>query len=347
VSGENLTRLEAIERAKNIAVESYAVDLDLLRGADVFGATTTVTFSATAGYSTFIDAITSSVHSVTLNGVELDPAQVSDGTRIQLDNLQAQNTLTVVAEAKYTNTGEGLHRFVDPVDARCISIPSSKFLTLAACLLSRAARPQGNLQFTVTAPEKWQVTSNQPTPAPVKRDNGSATWSFEPTPRISSYITALVAGPYDVVRSELTSADGRVIPLGVFCRKSLSEYMDADYVFEKTRQGFEYFESKFDYAYPFDKYDQLFVPEFNAGAMENAGCVTFTEAYVFRSKVTDAIRERRVVTILHELAHMWFGDLVTMRWWNDLWLNGALLNTPPLWLPPKQLNGMKHGPPSP
>lgn len=322
MSGENLTRLEAIERAQNIAVESYAIDLDLLRGDEVFGATTTVTFSSTPGYSTFIDAITSRVHSVSLNGQDLNPAHVSDGTRIELDNLQAQNTLTVVAEAKYTNTGEGLHRFVDPVDGEVylytqFEVPDSRRMFA----VFEQPDLKATFQFTVTAPEKWEVTSNQPTPVPVKHHDASATWSFEPTPRISSYITALVAGPYDVFRSELTSSNGRVIPLGVFCRKSLSEYMDADYVFEKTRQGFEYFESKFDYAYPFDKYDQLFVPEFNAGAMENAGCVTFTEAYVFRSKVTDAIRERRVVTILHELAHMWFGDLVTMRWWNDLWLN--------------------------
>ena len=322
MSGENLTRHEAIERAQHIAVHSYKVDLDLLRGEQVFGTTTTVEFSATAGYSSFIDDITEKVHSVTLNGVELDPAQVSNGVRIQLDNLQAHNTLTVVADAKYTNTGEGLHRFVDPVDNEVylytqFEVPDSRRMFA----VFEQPDLKATFQFTVTAPDYWVVTSNQPTPAAVQHSNGSATWNFDPTPRISSYITALVAGPYYVVRSELTSADGRVIPLGVFCRKSLSEYMDADYVFEKTRQGFAYFESKFDYPYPFDKYDQLFVPEFNAGAMENAGCVTFTEAYVFRSKVTDAIRERRVVTILHELAHMWFGDLVTMRWWNDLWLN--------------------------
>ena len=322
MSGENLTRLEAIDRAKNIAVQSYQVELDLMRGAEVFGTTTTVTFSATAGYSTFIDAITSRVHSVTLNGVDLDPAAVSDGVRIQLNNLAAQNTLTVVAEAKYTNTGEGLHRFVDPVDGEVylytqFEVPDSRRMFA----VFEQPDLKATFAFTVTAPDYWVLTSNQPSPAPIKGEQGTATWSFAPTPRISSYITALVAGPYDVVRSELTSTDGRVIPLGVFCRKSLSEYMDADYIFEKTRQGFAYFESKFDYAYPFEKYDQLFVPEFNAGAMENAGCVTFTESYVFRSKVTDAIRERRVVTILHELAHMWFGDLVTMRWWNDLWLN--------------------------
>ena len=322
MSGENLTRVEAIERANLLSVESYQVELDLMRGAEIFGTTTTATFSAKPGTSTFIDAITSSVSSVTLNGEELDPVTVSDGVRIQLPNLQKENTLRVVAEAKYTNTGEGLHRFVDPVDNEVylytqFEVPDSRRMFA----VFEQPDLKATFQFTVTAPAKWHVVSNQPTPEPVNHGNDTATWTFSPTPRISSYITALVAGPYVVERSELTSRDGRIIPLGVFCRASLAEYLDADYVFEKTRQGFEFFEEKFDYAYPFEKYDQLFVPEFNAGAMENAGCVTFTETYVFRSKVTDAIRERRVVTILHELAHMWFGDLVTMRWWNDLWLN--------------------------
>ncbi|MBN9181973.1 MAG: aminopeptidase N, partial [Microbacterium sp.] len=180
---------------------------------------------------------------------------------------------------------------------------------------------KAGFRFTVTAPAAWKVVSNSPTPEPTPLDGDRATWAFERTPRISSYITALIAGPYEATFSELTSASGRVIPLGVYARKSLWQHLDADYVFEKTRQGFAYYEDKFAYPYPFAKYDQLFVPEFNAGAMENAGAVTFTETYVFRSKVTDAIKERRVVTILHELAHMWFGDLVTMKWWNDLWLN--------------------------
>ncbi len=175
---------------------------------------------------------------------------------------------------------------------------------------------------TITAPAAWAVISNSPSPEPeLIPGSSAATWRFAPTPVLSSYVTAIVAGPYQSVRSELTSSDGRVIPLGIYARKSLFQYLDADYIFEKTRQGFAYYESKFDYPYPFEKYDQLFVPEFNAGAMENAGAITFTESYIFRSKVTDAIKERRVVTILHELAHMWFGDLVTMKWWNDLWLN--------------------------
>jgi aminopeptidase N len=318
--GDNLTRLEAQERSALLSVESYDIALDLTTGAETFRSTTTVTFSATAGASTFIDAITRTVHAITLNGASVDVA-AADGLRIRLDDLAEHNVLTVDADMEYTNTGEGLHRFVDPVDGEVylysqFEVPDSR----RVYPVFEQPDLKAEFTFTITAPSAWQVVSNSPTPEP-EVDGEVGVWRFSPTPRISSYITAIVAGPYDVVRSELTSSDGRTIPLGVFCRRSLREFLDADYIFEKTRQGFEYYEAKFDYAYPFEKYDQLFVPEFNAGAMENAGCVTFTEAYVFRSKVTDAIRERRVVTILHELAHMWFGDLVTMKWWNDLWLN--------------------------
>jgi aminopeptidase N len=321
VPADNLTRVEAQERKAIVTVSSYEIDLDLTTGPTTFASTTRVKFSAKDGASTFIDAITAAVHSVTLNGTALDTS-VADGTRIQLDNLAAENELVVVADFAYTNTGEGLHRFVDPVDNEVylytqFEVPDSR----RVFAVFEQPDLKATFKFTVTAPSNWEVVSNQPTPAGIEVSTGATRWEFEPTPVISSYITALVAGPYAVVRSELTSRDGRTIPLGIFSRKSLSQYLDADYIFEKTRQGFAYFEEKFDYPYPFAKYDQLFVPEFNAGAMENAGAVTFTETYVFRSKVTDAIKERRVVTILHELAHMWFGDLVTMKWWNDLWLN--------------------------
>nr|WP_217274370.1 aminopeptidase N [Rathayibacter sp. VKM Ac-2835] len=322
VPGDNLTRSEAQERASLIQVDVYDVALDLTRGAETFRSTTTVRFKATEGASSFIDAITKTVHTVTLNGVELDPADVADGVRIRLDSLAAENVLRVDADALYTNTGEGLHRFVDPVDGEVylysqFEVPDSRrvFAVFEQPDLKAA------FSFTVTAPAAWQVVSNQPTPEPVPAGDGVATWSFEPTPRISSYITALIAGPYVVETDSLVSSDGRTVPLGVFARASLAPFLDADYVFEKTKQGFAFYEEKFGVPYPFAKYDQLFVPEFNAGAMENAGAVTFTETYVFRSKVTDAVKERRVVTILHELAHMWFGDLVTMKWWNDLWLN--------------------------
>lgn len=319
--GENLTRIEAQERRAVVDTESYEIALDLTTGAELFRSTSTIRFAATEGASTFVDLIAERVHRITLNGVDLDTAAFAD-SRIQLENLAAQNVLTVDADARYTNSGEGLHRFVDPVDGEVylysqFEVPDSR----RVFAVFEQPDLKATFQFTITAPASWQVVSNSPTPAPAPAGDGVATWTFEPTPRISSYITALIAGPYEVTRSELTSSSGRVIPLGVFARKSLWQYLDADYVFEKTRQGFAYFEEKFGVAYPFAKYDQLFVPEFNAGAMENAGAVTFTETYVFRSKVTDAVKERRVVTILHELAHMWFGDLVTMKWWNDLWLN--------------------------
>lgn len=321
--GENLTRLEAQVRASLIKVSSYEIHLDLTKGDKTFGSTTKVKFSAnSSGSSTFIDAITNSVERVVLNGLELDPAQVSDGLRIQLSNLQSENELLIEATANYMNTGEGLHRFVDPVDNEVylysqFEVPDSR----RVFAVFEQPDLKATFQFNVTAPSYWKVVSNQTSPVPKKIDEKNSTWNFAPTPVISSYITALIAGPYVETRSQLTSSSGRVIPLGVFSRASLAEYVDAEYVFEKTRQGFEFYEKEFDHPYPFEKYDQLFVPEFNAGAMENAGAVTFTESYVFRGQVTDAIRERRVVTILHELAHMWFGDLVTMKWWNDLWLN--------------------------
>ncbi|MFV0435531.1 MAG: aminopeptidase N [Leucobacter sp.] len=324
--GTNLTRAEARERASIVTTESYEVALDLATGSETFAATTVVRFTATGGASTFIDLIADSVESVELNGLALDPATVFADSRVQLPELAEQNVLRIASTQRYTNTGEGLHRFVDPADGEVylysqFEVPDSR----RVFAVFEQPDLKASFQFSVTAPARWQVVSNQTTPEPSpageRHGEAIATWRFEPTQVMSSYITALIAGPYTVVRSELTSRDGRTIPLGVFCRESLGQYLDADYVFEKTREGFAFFEEQFDYPYPFEKYDQLFVPEFNAGAMENAGAITFTEAYVFRSQVTDAMRERRVVTILHELAHMWFGDLVTMRWWNDLWLN--------------------------
>lgn len=324
--GTNLTRVEAQERAAIVNVQSYEIALDLTTGAETFEAVTTVRFGARAGAATFIDLIADSVEALELNGVSLDPSAHFADSRVQLRDLAPSNTLRIRSTQRYTNTGEGLHRFVDPADGEVylysqFEVPDSR----RVFPVFEQPDLKATFQFTVTAPARWKLSSNQPTPVPTPAGEAHgeaiATWAFEPTPVLSSYITALIAGPYHEVRSELTSRDGRTVPLGVFCRESLAEYLDADYVFEKTRQGFRFFEEQFDYPYPFDKYDQLFVPEFNAGAMENAGAVTFTEAYVFRSQVTDAMRERRVVTILHELAHMWFGDLVTMRWWNDLWLN--------------------------
>jgi aminopeptidase N len=320
--GENLTRVEADERASLISVDHYDVTLDLTTSDTTFRTVTKVTFSATAGASSFIDAITETVHRVELNGESLDPATVADGVRIALPNLAEHNELEIEADMFYMNTGEGLHRFVDPADGE-VYLYSQFEVPDARRMYPNFEQPnlKATFDFTVTAPEAWKVVSNQPVAERTELGEGKAKWAFTTTTRISSYITALVAGPYQEWRDELTSSDGRTIPLGVYSRASLGEFMDPEYIFDITKRGFEFYEREFGVAYPFDKYDQLFVPEYNMGAMENAGCVTFTEAYVFRSKVADAVRERRVVTILHELGHMWFGDLVTMNWWNDLWLN--------------------------
>lgn len=320
--GENLTRTEAVERRDLVDATSYDVSIDLTTSPETFRTVTRVEFTGTEGATTFIDAITDTVHAVKLNGIDLDPAEVADGVRITLPNLAANNELIVEADMRYMNTGEGLHRAVDPADGE-VYLYSQFEVPDARRMYPCFEQPDLKAVFTfhVTAPENWAVISNQPTPEPEPLGDGKAVWHFGQTPKMSTYITALVAGPYVSWHDELVSASGRTIPLGVYCRKSLAEHMDADNIFTTTKQGFEYFERNFGVPYPFDKYDQLFVPEYNMGAMENIGCVTFTETYVFRSRVSDAIRERRVVTILHELAHMWFGNLVTMKWWNDLWLN--------------------------
>jgi aminopeptidase N len=332
VPAENLTRAEAAARAALVRVASYDVELDLTTGPDTFASTTVVRFSATPGASTFVDLIAPTVREVVLNGRALDVGQVVAESRIALADLATENELRVVADCAYMTTGEGLHRFVDPVDGE-VYLYSQFEVADARRVFAVFEQPdlKAEYRFTITAPAHWTVVSNSPTPEPEPvpggvnrnggRDEGTATWRFAPTPRLSSYVTAVVAGPYHRVDDALTSRDGRTVPLAVLCRASLAEHLDADAILDVTRAGFAFYEEHFDVPYPFAKYDQIFVPEFNAGAMENAGAVTFLEDYVFRSKVPNALRERRAVTILHELAHMWFGDLVTMRWWDDLWLN--------------------------
>ena len=315
--GLNLTRDEARDRAEQLAVQSYRVDLDLTVGDTTFASVTEVAFTAEGATSTFVDLIAPQVRAITLNGVDLDPEKIYDGARIALTGLAASNTLVVVADCAYMNTGEGLHRFVDPVD-KAVYLYTQFEVIDARRMFACFDQPdlKAIFAFNVTAPDDWEIISNSPTPAPQSVSTGTARWEFEETPRMSTYITALIAGPYASVRDEY-----RGIPMALFCRQSLFAHLDAEPLLDVTRKGFDYFESLFDYKYPFKKYDQIFVPEFNAGAMENAGAVTILEDYIFRSKVTDAAYERRAETILHELAHMWFGDLVTMRWWDDLWLN--------------------------
>ena len=317
----NLTRDEARERARLLNVGSYQVHVDLTGGETTFTSVTTVSFRCgSPGASAFIDLTAPAVSEITLNSAAVSPAAF-DGDRIRLTGLQADNELRVVAECAYSRNGEGLHRFTDPADGGVYlysDLETFDAHRIYACFDQPDLK--ATFEFSVTAPGSWRVISNMapdvtPQAAPGD-DPAAAYWHFPPTPVMSSYITALAAGPYHVVTAE---HDG--IPLGIYCRASLARYLDPEEIFEVTRQGFDFFHAAFGVRYPFGKYDQLFVPEFKEGAMENAGCVTFLEDYVFRSRVTDFARELRAETILHEMAHMWFGDLVTMRWWDDLWLN--------------------------
>jgi aminopeptidase N len=314
----NLTRDEARERARLLEVESYRVELDLTGGDDTFGSVTMVSFRcASAGASTFIDLTAPTVHEITLNGTAVG-LEHFDGDRVSLDGLAESNELRIAADCAYSRSGEGLHRFTDPADGAVYMYSDLETFDahrVYACFDQPDLKAPFQLQ--VRAKRGWQVISNAaPEAVSETPQTETALWAFPPTRVLPTYVTAIVAGPYHVVRSEHEG-----IPLGIFCRQSLARYLDPDEIFEVTRQGLDYFHGAFGMRYPFGKYDQVFVPEFKAGAMENAGCVTFLEAYVFRSRVTDARREARGETILHEMAHMWFGDLVTMRWWDDLWLN--------------------------
>jgi aminopeptidase N len=327
VAVPNLTQQQAVERAALLDVDSYTVDLDLTDGAGrpgegTFRSTTTVRFSCrTPGASSWIDLVADRVSDATLNGTILDIADYDEAKGIALPTLAAKNEVIVEADGRYMNTGEGLHRFTDPVDGGVYLY--SQFETADAKRMY-ACFDQPDLKavhrIRVVAPAEWVVISNAPCESTEQLDAGGVRHVFADSARISPYIVALVAGPFAQWTDEYSDEDG-TIPLGIYCRTSLAEHMDAERLFTETKQGFGFYHQAFGRRYPFEKYDQCFVPEFNAGAMENAGCVTFLEDYVFRSRVTRYLYERRCETVLHEMAHMWFGDLVTMRWWDDLWLN--------------------------
>ncbi|MFJ7899411.1 aminopeptidase N [Streptomyces sp. NPDC096198] len=326
--GENLSREEARERAALLSVDGYDVSLDLRSavgeapgdGPRTFRSVTTIRFRcAEPGATSFADLVAPGVTAVSLNGRDLDPGEVFDGTRVLLEDLAAENELVVDAQCAYSRTGEGMHRFVDPEDGEVYLYtqyePADSRRVFATFEQPDLKAP---FRFEVRAPEGWTVWSN----GAGERHDG--VWRFAETKPISTYITCVVAGPYHYVTDSYsrTLADGSTleIPLGAMCRKGLARHFDADDVFLVTKQGLDFFHDHFDYPYPFGKYDQAFVPEYNLGAMENPGLVTFREEYIFRGRVTQASYERRANVILHEMAHMWFGDLVTMVWWDDLWL---------------------------
>ncbi|HEY1623141.1 MAG TPA: aminopeptidase N [Streptosporangiaceae bacterium] len=318
----NLTRAEAGERAALITVMSYQVDLDLTRGDTTFGSQSVIRFRCAApGAGTFVNLTAPAVTGITLNGEPVAPGAF-DGERIALTGLAAENVLIVDAECAYSRSGEGMHRFTDPTDGNVYlysDLETFKAHRIYACFDQPDMK--ASYELSATAPPGWQVVSNlapraDEAVAGPAGDTIARRWRFPATPPLPTYITHISAGPYHVVRDK---HDG--ISLGIYCRQSLAEYLNPEEIFTITKQGMDFYQSLFGIKYPFGKYDLLFVPEFNAGAMENAGAVTVLEGFIFRSRVTDQRREERDQTLLHEMAHMWFGDLVTMRWWDDLWLN--------------------------
>ena len=318
----DLTREEAHERAELLAVQSYDVELDFTRGDQVFGSTCVARFAcARAGAETVVDIVAERIHEATLNGEPVDLSGYADG-RLPLTGLAADNILIVTADFAYTNECIGVHRAVDHADGK-VYLYTSLCPAETRRVFANFDQPdlKAAFAYSVTAPDHWLVLSNSATPEPAEVREGVARWQFPPTPRLSAYVTAIIAGEYAFVQRPFTSRRGQEIPLGLACRASLAEYLDPENLFEITMQGLDFYTDLFDMDFPFTKYDQIFVPEFFAEAMENAACVTFTEQAVFRSKVTAMMYEDRANTILHEMAHMWFGDLVTMRWWGDLWLN--------------------------
>ncbi|MFM1864692.1 MAG: aminopeptidase [Actinomycetota bacterium] len=317
----NISQNEASQRAQLISNVSYQVKLELDPKLDTFGCESVIRFNSADETASWIDLIAPKVNSITLNGESLSVSEVFNGARISLPKLAPNNELIVKAECAFMNTGEGLHKHTDPQDGEVY------LYTQFEVADSRRFMPvfeqpdiKATMQLNVVAPKHWKLISNSPTPEAISHDSEFNLWEFKETKKISSYLFALCAGPYEKFEDEYQGEFG-TYPFGIYLRSSLKEHLDAEEIFEITKQGFRWFESKFKIGYPFEKYDQVFVPEFNAGAMENAGCVTFRDEYVFRSRTTKTAYESRANTILHELAHMWFGDLVTMRWWNDLWLN--------------------------
>ncbi|CAL8897880.1 aminopeptidase N [Kocuria varians] len=333
MGSSSLTRDEATTRAEQIRVVDYRVVVDLSGAQDPgrtsFGSEVTVRFTAEEGAESFIDFIHDSVSSVELNGELLDVDDVVEGSRIRLPELGEANELRVVGRGLYSRSGEGLHRYVDPQDGEVYIYTQYE---PADCRRVFAVFEQPDLkaefQFTVIAPPQWLAASNGELVASRPCDDGdvpgAVSHEFAPTQRISSYITTILAGPYTRVTDEWSGTDAQgepvTIPLALYCRRALADAMDSEELFALTKQGLDFFPRLFAFAYPFGKYEQAFVPEYNLGAMENPGLVTFTEDYLFPSGATRAQLAGRANTLMHEMSHMWFGDLVTMRWWDDLWL---------------------------
>ncbi|MFE3523877.1 aminopeptidase N [Streptomyces sp. NPDC059161] len=308
-----LTRDEAQTRAQLLDIQRYEVDLDLTTGEDTFDSHTVIHFTARTAGDTFVELKPATLRTVTLDGQPLDPETLLDN-RLALNLTAGPHELRVDCAMRYSHTGEGLHHFTDPADGERY-VYTQLFMEDVQRVFAAFDQPDLKAVFdlTVTAPDGWSVLANGITE---QQDDGR--WKAARTPLLATYFVAIAAGPWHSLTTEHAG-----LPFGLHCRRSLAPHLDADAdeLFEITRQCYDRYHEKFEEPYPFDSYDQAFVPEFNAGAMENPGLVTFRDEFIYRSAVTDTERQTRAMVIAHEMAHMWFGDLVTLRWWDDIWLN--------------------------
>ncbi|MFE7617640.1 aminopeptidase N [Streptomyces sp. NPDC057496] len=309
-----LTRDEAQTRAQFLDVHKYTIDLDLTVGEETFDSRTVIQFTAAAAGDTFVELKPATLRSISLDGQPLDPAGLVEN-RFPLTGLTAgAHELRVDAVMNYSRTGEGMHRFTDPTDGETY-VYTQLFMEDVQRVFAAFDQPdlKSVFELAVTAPEGWSVLGNG-----ISEHRGDGRWTLAATPLISTYLVAVAAGPWHSVTTEHAG-----LPFGIHCRRSLAPHLDvdADEILDITKACFDRFHEKFEEPYPFDSYDQAFVPEFNAGAMENPGLVTFRDEFIYRSAVTDTERQTRGMVIAHEMAHMWFGDLVTLAWWDDIWLN--------------------------
>ncbi len=314
---DNLSQADAEARVARVQRCDYEIALDLRRDAPTFRGDVTLSFACSGPGDLFLDFRGKTIELLEVNGRRIEPNW--NGYRLWLpgDSLAASNRVRVVYENDYDHEGDGFHQFKDPEDGE------EYLYTQFEPYYSHRLFPQfdqpdikGSYSLRVTAPPEWEVISNSRKLSAEPASDGRTLHTFETTRPFSTYLFALVVGPYYAAREQHGD-----IEIGLYCRKSLARYLDTAELFEITRQGLDFYAEFFEFPYPFGKYDQVFVPESNAGAMENVGCVTHNEYMIFRDPPTENQRRGRAEVVLHEMAHMWFGDLVTMRWWNDLWLN--------------------------
>jgi aminopeptidase N len=333
-----ITRSESGERAGLLRVDSYDIALDLTQGEEVFGSACVIRFGcARPGAASYADLIAASVQEITLNGVRLDPAQACADGRIALTGLAESNELRVAARCAYTGDGSGLHRAVDSADGRVYiyaDLYPADARRVFACFDQQDLK--ASFAFHVTAPAHWTVLSNQAAASREERasvappaggtaagygESGAAIWHFPPGPPLCTYHGALIAGEYYRSEQVHTTPAGQRVTLGLACRQSLAPYLEPDDVLGVTRAGLDYYTGLIETSFPVDKYDQVYVPEFPAGANSCPGCIAVSEEYLFRSRVIKARYEARATVILHEMAHQWFGEVVSPAWWDDIWLN--------------------------